>query len=131
MSQRDAAADPQGREDLYVTAPGLSLASDVKQLAEEARAFAVAELAFQKSRAAYAGAQAKGIAGLVAAAAVLLVMAVFALIVGLVIALGTVWGPWIAMLTVTGGLLLLTFAALLTARARWRATLRAIADGDA
>lgn len=97
-----------------------SLAQDLRQLAEEAKTFAQAELAFQKSRAAYVGTEVRTIAVLLMAALVLVFFAIIALVVGTVIALGPLLGPWGAMAAVT---LLLLFAAgvgALNARARLR-----------
>jgi len=108
------------------TAP--SLPEDLRDLAEKARAYAIAELAFQKSRAAYAGAQARSVALLGISAAVLVFFAVMALVVGAVIALAPVIGGWAATGVVTGLLLAIAFALLVTAKARWKRTMAMIAD---
>jgi hypothetical protein len=105
-----------------------TLAEDLQQLARDARALAEAEFAFQKTRAAYAGAQAKGIALLGVVAAVLVFFAAMALVVGVVIALGPVLTAWGAMAAVTLGLLAIAGICLLAAKVRVRRMMNAIAD---
>lgn len=106
----------------------VTLSEDLRQLAQDARVLAEAEFAFQKTRAAYASAEAKGIALLGVVALVLLFFAVMALVVGAVIALGPVLGPWGAMLAVTGTLVLVSALCALSARTRLRNMLTAISD---
>ncbi|AIT78444.1 phage holin family protein [Novosphingobium pentaromativorans] len=106
----------------------VTLTEDLRQLAQDARVLAEAEFAFQKSRAAYAGAEAKGIALLGVVALVVLFFAAMALVVGAVIALGPVLGPWGAMLAVTGTLVLVAAACALAAKAKLKAMLNAISD---
>lgn len=96
----------------------VTLAADLRQLADEAKALAQAEFAFQKSRATYAGAEARTISLLLLAAAVLVFFAVMALVTGSVIALGPLLGPWGAMAVVTLGLLLVAGASAWSARSR-------------
>jgi len=98
----------------------LSLAQDLRQLADEAKTFAQAELAFQKSRAAFVGAETRNIALLLIVAAVLVFFAFMAFVVGTVIALGPLLGPWGAMATVTLALLVLAGFGAWQARARMR-----------
>jgi hypothetical protein len=107
---------------------GLSFAEDLRQLAEEAKALAQAEFAFQKSRAAYAGSETKGIAGLLVVAAVLVFFAVMALVTGTVIALGPILGLWGAMAAVTLGLLLLAGLCALGARSKLKRMMAVISD---
>src|SRR5690606_10872014 len=76
-SPNAAASDPADR----------SLADDLRRLSEDARALARAELAYQKSRAAFAGQEAKRIALLGLLAGVLTFFALMALTLGLVLAL--------------------------------------------
>ncbi|MCT2400822.1 phage holin family protein [Novosphingobium mangrovi (ex Huang et al. 2023)] len=109
-------------------AEGLSLAEDLRQLAEEAKALAQAELAFQKSRAAYAGSETKAIAGLLVVAAVVVFFAVVAFVTGTVIALGPVLGLWGAMAAVTFGLLLAAGICALTARSKLKRMMAVISD---
>lgn len=109
-------------------AEGLSLTQDLRQLADEAKTLARAELAFQKSRAAYAGSESKTIALLLLLAAVLVFFALMALVVGLVIALGTWIGPWGAMAVVTLGLLVIAGACALSAKSRLGRMMAIISD---
>ncbi|MDE8653627.1 phage holin family protein [Novosphingobium album (ex Liu et al. 2023)] len=97
-----------------------SLQDDLRLLAADARAFAEAELAFQKSRAAFAGGEIRGIAILGVAAAVFLFFAVMALVVGLVIALAPVLTPWGSTAVVTCGLLAVTIGCVAVAARRWK-----------
>lgn len=106
----------------------VTLTEDLRQLAQDARMLAEAEFAFQKTRAAYASSEAKGIALLGLIALVLLFFAVMALVVGAVIALGPVLGPWGAMVAVTGALVLISAICALSAKARLRNMLTAISD---
>lgn len=98
----------------------LSLMRDLRLLADEAKTLAQAELAFQKSRAAYVGAETRTIALLAIVAVVLVFFAVMAFVVGIVIALGPVLGLWGAMATVTGVLLAAAVLGALNARSRLR-----------
>ena len=112
-----------------VEAESPTLAEDLRLLAQDARALAAAELAFQKTRAAYAGAQARGIALLGTVAVVLAFFATMALVVGLVIALGPVLSPWGAMAAVTAALLLISVTCAVTAKAKFTRMVRVISDG--
>jgi uncharacterized membrane protein YqjE len=96
----------------------ISLAQDLRQLAGEAKTLAQAELAFQKSRAAYVGAETRTIALLLVVAAVVVFFAVMALVVGTVIALGPLLGPWGAMAAVTLVLILLAGLCAWSAKTR-------------
>lgn len=120
----------QGLAPLPEHEEGLSFADDLRQLADEAKALAQAEFAFQKSRAAYAGAESRTIALLLVFAAVFVFFALVALVVGAVIALGPLLGPWGAMATVTVGLLVTAGLCALTARRRTRRMLSIISDGE-
>lgn len=101
-----ANADPRDR----------SLVNDLKGLSETGRAYAQAELAFQKARAAYAAEEARGIAVSGVVAGVLVFFAGMALVLGLVLGLSTVFGPWFATAIVVLVLLGIAFAFLLRAR---------------
>lgn len=108
----------------------LSFAQDLRLLAEEARALAQAELAFQKARAAYVSAELRAITLLGMLGAVFVFFALMALVVGFVIALGSILGPWAAMAAGTliiGGIAL---ALLLLARARMRRMRTVLSAGD-
>lgn len=109
-------------------AEGLSLVEDLRQLADEAKALAQAEFAFQKSRAAYAGTESRAISVLLLVAAVFVFFAVMALVTGTVIALGPVLGLWGAMAAVTLGLIALAGACAFAARARLKRMMAVISD---
>lgn len=111
-----------------VEAENPTLAEDLRLLAQDARTLAEAEIAFQKTRAAYAGAQARGIAILGAVAVVLAFFALMALVVGLVIALGPVLSPWGAMGAVTATLLLMAVTCALLAKGRFTRMVGVISD---
>ena len=121
----DAEVDPEE------FAPGPSLGDDLRQLIDDGRALAAAELAWQKSRAAYAGQQAGGIAALGLLALALVFCALLALIFGLVLALTPLLGSWGAMGAVVGGLLLAALIAGALAALRWRRIAGLIADRKA
>ena len=103
-----------------------SLVEDVRQLIEDGRTLAEAELAYQKSRAAVAGDGVKGAAAYGGLAIALVLFALVALTVGLLIALT----PWLTALgataAVTLGLLLVAGLCTLTAKRRWSAMTEAI-----
>lgn len=107
-----------------------TLAADLRQLADQARTLAQAELAFQKSRAAYAGAEIRGIAMLLAVALVLLFFAAMAMVVGTVIALGPLLGLWGAAAAVTLGLVSLAGLSALLARGRMKRMVAIVASED-
>jgi len=108
-----------------------SLAEEVRLLADEAKAYALAEVAFQKARAAYAARQARTIAMLGVAAAVLVFFAGMALVVGSIVALAPVIGGWGATGLVTLVLLVIAMVSLLTAKSRWSRTMATIGDEQA
>lgn len=95
-----------------------TLGEDLRELAEEAKALALAELAFQKSRATYAASEARSMAILAVAALVFVFFALMALVVGLVIALGPLLTAWGAMAVVTLALVGLAGACALSIKAR-------------
>lgn len=97
-----------------------SLNEDLHQLALDARAYAEAELQFQKTRAAYTASAGKSIAIYAVVALVLAFFAMMALVVGLVIALAPWLTAWGSMAVVT--LVLLGGAVFLLLRAKKRAT---------
>jgi hypothetical protein len=106
-----------------------SLAQDLRLLAGEAKALAQAEFAFQKSRAAYVGAETRTIALLLVVAAVVVFFAVMALVVGTVIALGPLLGAWGAMAVVTLALIVVAALCALNAKSRIK-RMMTIAGGD-
>lgn len=112
------APDPAGR----------SLIEDMRLLASDARTLAEAELAYQKSRAGVLGGGLGKIVGLGAVAILLAMLALVALVVGLVFALTPVLTAWGATAVVTVALVLLALVMALWARASWVA-LAALLDG--
>ncbi len=93
-----------------------SLASDIEALFDDGKTYLEAELAYQKSRAVFAGNRVKWSLVYGAAAFGFLHLALIALVVGAVMALTPLIGPWLAMLAVT--ILLLAGAALFITRLR-------------
>lgn len=108
-------------EPLLSEARERSLNEDLHQLAQDARAYAEAELQFQKSRAAFAASASKNIAIYAVTALVLAFFAVMALVVGLVIALAPLITAWGSTAVVT--LVLLGLAVFLLLRAKRQVTL--------
>ncbi|QVM82502.1 phage holin family protein [Novosphingobium decolorationis] len=106
----------------------VTLAEDLRLLADEAKVLAKAELGFQKARAAYAGQQVKKIVALLVIGLVLLFFAAMAAVVGLVIALGQVIGVWGAMAVVTLGLAVLAGLCAMNAKRKLGAMKRVIAN---
>ena len=96
-----------------------SLQDDLRELADEARDFAAAELAFQKVRASYAGAETGRIVALAAGALVLAWFMVLAVVVGAIIALVPAYGAVVATSIVAGTLALLTAILLMIAKSRF------------
>jgi uncharacterized membrane protein YqjE len=110
---------------------GLSFAQDLRQLAADGKAFAQAELSFQKSRAAYVGSEIRTIAVLAIVAMVLVFFAVMSLVIGTVIALGPLLGPWGAMGAVTFALLFLSVLGLLSAKTRLKRMVAIVSGNEA
>lgn len=106
-----------------------SLNEDLHQLASDARAYAEAEVQFQKTRAAYTASASKSIAIYAVAALVLVFFAVMALVVGLVIALAPLLTAWGSMAVVTLALLGLAVFLLLRAKKRM-SVLMSVIGGD-
>jgi hypothetical protein len=93
-----------------------ALGSDVAALIADARTYAEAEVAFQKTRAALAAKTGARALVLLALALVLLHIALIALAVGAVFALSPLLGMWGAVAVVVGTLLVGVVALLLAAR---------------
>ncbi len=108
-----------------------SLADDLRELIDEGRALAGAELAYQKSRAAFAGHGFKGMAIFGALAAALVFFALMALTVGLVVALTPLLTAWGAAGAAFAGLLLTALVCARIAAARWRRIARVLAEREA
>jgi len=108
-----------------------TLEDDVRQLIGDARAWAEAQLAWQKARASFAGKQIGVVALLGLLALALAFFALMALVFGLVLALAPLLGAWRATAAVTGGLLLAAGLAALLAALRAKRMVRLIADKQA
>lgn len=96
-----------------------SLVEDLRLLAGDARTFAEAEFAYQKSRAQVFGGGIGKIVGLAAAALLLVSLGLIALVVGLIMALAPLITAWGATAVVVGVLLALAAAAALWAKSLW------------
>ena len=88
-------------------AHGPSLADDVLALFEDGKTYAEAEIAYQRSRASYTANRLKGAIAIGLGAFGVFHLALIAFVVGLVIALIPLVGPWIAMAVVTIALLVI------------------------
>ncbi len=106
------------------------LTDDLRQLLDDGRRLAEAELAYQKSRALYAGAQAKGIALLVLLAVSLAFFALMALTIGLVIGLAPMLTTLGATLAVVFGFVLIALLCALIAVSRWRGMNRVLNEHE-
>lgn len=120
--------EPPLVNEIPVDAAERSLVDDVRQLVTDGRTLVEAELAYHKSRLSLAGRTAKGMAGWIALALSLVFFALMALVMGLVIGLSALVGPWAATLVVV--LLLLACAGFSgwAALRRWHAMEREMAE---
>lgn len=109
LSEDLASADDAEQQSAH--APRPSLSDDVKALVEDGKTYAEAEIAFQKSRAAFTSDRAKSIAIYGVFAFGFLHLALVVLVVGSVFALGQVINPWLAT-GIVFFVLLLAIAAL-------------------
>lgn len=108
------------------------LLGSARALLEDGQSLLEAELAFQKARAGFVLGRAKSIVALGALALALLFFALMALVVGLLLALATMIGPWGALAVVVLGLLALTGLCVLGVVRSISAVTRAIkSKGDA
>lgn len=106
-----------------------SLYDDVEALIDDGKTYFEAEIAYQKTRAAYVADKAKSALVFGAVAAAFAVLALIGLTVGLILALTPWLTAWGASALVVG---LLTIGALLAARAagqRWKGLMAAIDTG--
>jgi hypothetical protein len=101
-------ADPEHRTVADEAARLHTLVGSAEALFENGQSLLEAELLFQKVRASFVFNRAKGILGLAALALALLSLAVAALVVGLLLALAPLIGPWGALAAVVVGLLVIT-----------------------
>jgi hypothetical protein len=101
-------------------APDRSLLEDVEAAIEDGRTYLEAELAYQRTRAAFAADRAKDAAEFAALGGALALLALVALTVGLEIALAPLLTAWGAAAAVTGAWLMLAAVFLRMAATRWR-----------
>lgn len=105
-----------------------SLIDDVQQLIGDGRTLLEAEIAYHKSRALVAGHGVKAAAGWVALALALVFFALMALVVGLILSLASLVGPWFAtgivLIALIGGAGLAGWVAL----QRWTSMARELTD---
>jgi hypothetical protein len=103
-----------------------SLLADVEALIDDGKTYIEAELAYQRTRAAYVADGAKGAAILFAAAAMLGFLALIGLTVGLIISLAPILTAWGASALVVGALILGALMAGRAAAGRWSRLMAAI-----
>lgn len=107
-----------------------SLLGGARALLEDGQSLIAAELEFQKARAGFVLGRAKSILTLAALALALLFFALMALVVGLLLALAPLIGPWGSLAVVFFGLLALTGLSVLGILRRVKSTLRALKGRD-
>ncbi|MDL2352910.1 MAG: phage holin family protein [Pseudomonadota bacterium] len=105
-----------------------SLVEDIKHLAGDGRTLLEAEFAYQKSRAAVAGAGAKGIAGWASLAIALVFFALMALVMGVLLGLAEMIGVWAATAVTVLAVLAVAGLCGFAARRRWKRMSGALAD---
>ena len=105
-----------------------SLLEDLRLLADDGRALAKAEAAYQQSRAKLAGGSIGKIAAFGGAALVLVFLAVMGLVLGLILALTPLITAWGATAVVVVLLLVLAGVALMMAKSRWQRLSRFVAE---
>ena len=107
-----------------------SLIDDVEVLIDDGKTYLEAELNYQKTRAQFAGGQAKGIAIYGFAALIFAWMALIGLTIGLIFALTPPLGAWGATAVVVIAWLLIAGFAARAAASRWRALAGSFGGGD-
>jgi uncharacterized membrane protein YqjE len=107
-----------------------SLLSDVEALVADGKTYAEAELAFQKTRLLYASDKVKSAAIFTGIAAVFVVMAIVALVLGAVLALTPLIGPLGATAAVFLALLVCAGVLVLMAKSRITDLIRAFEEPD-
>lgn len=107
-----------------------SLLGGARALLEDGQTLLAAEIEFQKARAGFVLGRAKGILVLGALALALVFFALMALVVGLLLALAPLIGPWGALAAVVLGILALTGLSVLGVVRRIGAITRALKGKD-
>lgn len=108
-----------------------SLIDDVEVLIEDGKTYLEAELNFQKTRAAFAGDRAKGVALYGLLGLMFAWMALIGLTIGLIFALTPSLGGWGATGVVVAAWLIIAGLALRAAAGRWRQLVASFGDGEA
>lgn len=127
----DESLPPLTRSGQSDPAAARSLVDDLHGLADDARAWAEAEAAYQKARAELAGGGIKGAVGLGALGLALVFFALMALVLGAVLALTPLIGAFGATAAVVGGLLVGALLCFAGAKARWARMARHLSGKDA
>jgi uncharacterized membrane protein YqjE len=130
---RDDADMPESADDAPLAEAGdeaRSLLEDVEALIDDGKTYLEAELAFQKTRAAFVGDRTKSAIAFGVAALLLALLALVGLTVGSIIALTPAMTAWGASATVVGILLVAALLAVLAARRSVRSLLRAFASDE-
>ncbi|WP_298189395.1 phage holin family protein [Novosphingobium sp.] len=107
-----------------------SLLDEARALLEDGQKLLSAEIAFQKARVGFVLGRAKGILVLAGLALALLFFALMAMVVGLLLALSPLIGPWGALAVVFVGLLVLTGLSVLGVVRRVGAITRVLKRGS-
>ncbi|PLK25969.1 phage holin family protein [Novosphingobium sp. TH158] len=106
------------------------LIDEIRQLGDDARAYATAELAYQKARAAVAAKGVRDVAIFGLAGFVIAVFGLGALVVGLLIALAPLVTAWGATAIVAGGLFAIALVCVVMAKSRWARMKALVADAE-
>ena len=132
MSEHDPVFEPTGDPSpVGARAPEeATLIDDVHALLDDGKTYVEAELQFQKSRVAFVLDRGKAGAALGVAALGLVHLALIALVVGLIIALAPLIGPWGATAVVVGVLLVLAVLLALAAKRRFAGLATAFGDSS-
>lgn len=126
QSPDDPVAAPPPQDEGWQQDTGTSsLFDDLATLIEDGRTYADAEIAYQKTRAAYVSQQAKGLFIAGGIAALLVVLAIVALVLGALLALTPLVGAIGATAIVFGLLLITAFVLTRIAQAKAKAMMRA------
>lgn len=112
------------------TADERSLFADIGTLIEDGRMLVEAEIAYQKTRAGYAGRQGFYLVVMLAFIAVLVALALMAMVLGIVLALAPIFTAWGAGVAVAGVLILIALCVLALALRFWRNLRKAFGDGE-
>ncbi len=105
--------DPEHRSVADEAARLHTLVGSAQALLENGQSLVDAELTFQKARVGFVLGRTKGILGLAALALALLFFTLMALVLGMLLALTPLIGPWGALAAVVGGLLAITALSVL------------------